>query len=831
MFEFEFVMLLLLFLLLYFFLLLIPYIALYGGPGMFRRRSPAGTFGAACSSAHRTTSVTRAQPCRPRLLHGKHGEFTSRPLQFWREFVALRELEPRLTIIELLGTVTVTYSHAPNTVMEYSTQTLRKRCTPESALSALEEAIIALGVSSALEYVHGCGIVIGYLNLYTILLWEMATPAGLELQARIVHVSRLAELLDRGDAQLISLNSESVTYLAPECDEVSRAGEHSWRRFESASDCYSFGVSMLSVSLGREPPNLLQLMHEGREKDLEELGSDHPLRNVISKCLIRNPAHRPSAIYICRAVGVVQLPVIELLIKKRQSLPESRSRSLTLQAPAEEQTDQHSKLAVHPLGATQQSSSDRNEDEHLYQLLQELSSKLDDDQERPLDLTSIKHINTNPDQSSLLPTCMQCDNIIAALIELAHSTVARHHCLRRKLHGESGELDNVRQTLLAFPHLRNQSKQATKDMYKLLLELDTKNHRLACIILQSRAFASKVNQLEEILFELATQTSPYGDSVFATFALLAYPGRHSTAGQLGLFLPQWTPIGMLPIERGDEAGALQYHRGRLYTTLHLSPGIWKIKSADARSLSSWVLCSLPGLPRSHSHARTTLDIIADNNNLYLLVTYLREFGALVFKYREDGGWKRIVRLPAFRAKFSVHISNGTLYVVAGESRLCNVDCALPHVISVDLAVENSAWVPWPNIPGYNDVLANSTSLTSFVYDGYLHVVMYGKVDNVARPEIFSASTSRQQTVTTWKRGILGHPPPEKARFWIINGKLVCKDVRRISVGQLWLYSPVTGQWVPVLQTGGTPLSYYGVNGRMLSVNEEDNRIFELSWMQ
>ncbi|XP_065181976.1 uncharacterized protein LOC135812583 [Sycon ciliatum] len=612
----------------------------------------------------------------------------------------------------------------------------------------------------------------------------MATPAGLELQARIVHVSRLAELLDSGDAQLISMNSESVTYLAPECDEISRAGEHSRRRVESASDCYSFGVSMLSMCVHREPPNICQLMHDGRRKDLEDLGSDHSLHSVISKCLLGNPAHRPSATYIRLAVAVEIS--IEIRYKKLSEQPEQAWDQVMLDDVAGVSTSIEDPSRTPP-----STSRDSREEENVATEMRRLLA--DPDKAELLDnflhqqsqnlMTLLADFNGelarmkqhhwdefhwNDSQITALEARVNanCKDGIY-LVELCKQAAARNHSLFKKVQQQSEELHAVRGELRVSVHLSNANwrRISTKELAKVI---DKVKHLLEQTERQVTEQAGRARFMRRIVLQLACSESL---GLYARYALLIGPKPRRTK----VNIPLWKYLGRLPSMIGGIhvawMGQMMHHRGKAYVTLADKHDTWILASADSGNLSgsNWTAAILPGaLNSAHGNAKHRIYAVADTQSLYILITFWQTGEGVVYQLQKDDKWRRVTDLPEFRKLYAATIHENQLYVLgAGDSpqQLVHVK---HNVYALDLTKQYSPWVYGPRLGGHCKVDTFHYS-SCVVYGGYLHVV----IRSYEEDKIHSASLSHALLDQEWSNAILPKPEIDRFELTVINSCLVC----------------------------------------------------------
>ena len=296
-----------------------------------------GAYGVVFSGDWRGTPVAIKRH-HPILVLDEHGQFSTFYRQFLQEFPMLKEL-PHPNIVQVFGMVAATGPYdTPGLVMECLSQTLRKRCSVQPALSLLEKGSIALGVSSALDYLHSRSIIHRDLTTNNIMLCEVVEAGEVQLKAKITDVGGAAELDDRTQAQMMTMNPGAQTYMAPETQRVSN--EPGRAQYGTPADCYSFGVCLLAMCVGKEPPNIFELAREGRTRDLRALGSDHPLHDMISRCLKVDPAHRPNATDICAGIGAVTE-----ILRRQQQPAASRSTAADTQVDVSKPSPDQAEIA------------------------------------------------------------------------------------------------------------------------------------------------------------------------------------------------------------------------------------------------------------------------------------------------------------------------------------------------------------------------------------------------------------------------------------------------------------------------------------------------------
>ena len=312
---------------------LVPYQYLLRGVDQAEHILGRGAYGVVFSGDWRGTPVAIKRH-HPMLVLDEHGQSSKFYRRFLQEFPMLKEL-PHPNIVQVFGMVAATGPHdTPGLVMECLSQTLRKRCSVQPALSLLEKCSIALGVSSALDYLHSRSIIHRDLTTNNIMLCEVVEAGDVQLKAKITDVGGAAELDDRTQAQMMTINPGAQTYMAPETQRASN--EPGRTQYGTPADCYSFAVCLLAMCVGKEPPNIYTLAREGRVRDLQDLGSDHPFHDIISRCLKVDPAERPTAAYICDSFGAMT----EIIRRQQQPAASSSTAGATQINTSEPSPDQ-----------------------------------------------------------------------------------------------------------------------------------------------------------------------------------------------------------------------------------------------------------------------------------------------------------------------------------------------------------------------------------------------------------------------------------------------------------------------------------------------------------
>ena len=211
-------------------------------------------------------------------------------------------------IVQFLGVHFEAGSELPVLVMEFLHSTLSACLDRYGTLPQEISYTILDDVATALCYLHG----------------QDPPVIHRDLTANNVLLSRdmTAKIADLGVAKILNLTPAQMTqmtacpgtpaYMPPEA-----MGRNP--RYDKKIDSFSYGVLMLHVSCGQWPlpgeancvnsayPDQLipQTEVERREDYLQDIGDDHPLRQLITQCLNNHPAFRPDAEDILRQVREV----------------------------------------------------------------------------------------------------------------------------------------------------------------------------------------------------------------------------------------------------------------------------------------------------------------------------------------------------------------------------------------------------------------------------------------------------------------------------------------------------------------------------------------------
>lgn len=159
---------------------------------------------------------------------------------------------------------------------------------------------IMLDVAEGLQYLHSLKEPIVHRDLASknILLTK-------KLHAKIADLG-LAKIFPNG-AMFATVVPGTPVYAAPETypSITGRGRQRGEAIYREKVDIFSFGAVMLETIIGHLPERALPdpVLEDGeiipeyirRSEDLEEMGPDHPLHNLVCQCFENNPEKRPSA--------------------------------------------------------------------------------------------------------------------------------------------------------------------------------------------------------------------------------------------------------------------------------------------------------------------------------------------------------------------------------------------------------------------------------------------------------------------------------------------------------------------------------------------------------
>ena len=211
-------------------------------------------------------------------------------------------------IVQFLGVHFEAGSEFPVLVMEFLHSTLSACLDRYGTLPQEISYTILDDVATALCYLHGQDppVIHRDLTANNVLL-------SCDMKAKIADLG-VAKILNLMPAQMTQMTTCPGTpaYMPPEV-----MGRNP--RYDEKIDSFSYGVLMLHVSCGQwplpgeanrvNPANPTQLIPqtevERREDFFQQIGQDHPLRQLITQCLSNHPAFRPDAEVILRQVREV----------------------------------------------------------------------------------------------------------------------------------------------------------------------------------------------------------------------------------------------------------------------------------------------------------------------------------------------------------------------------------------------------------------------------------------------------------------------------------------------------------------------------------------------
>ena len=222
--------------------------------------------------------------------------------RFGRECERLRRLRHE-NVVEFKG-VCRTRDGAPGLVTEKMGESLEKRYL-SGELSIAEQLKIFQDIAAGLSYVHQEGVIHRDLAPKNVLLGS-AKLADVGV-ARSIH----------GDAvpTMMTECPGTMAYMPPEAF-TDRP------QYDDHLDMFSFGVLMMAVINRREPSaSLMQAertvrMQDGtrrsipeverRAADFDAIPAEHPLKELIARCLSNEPSLRPSASDVCAELGRIE---------------------------------------------------------------------------------------------------------------------------------------------------------------------------------------------------------------------------------------------------------------------------------------------------------------------------------------------------------------------------------------------------------------------------------------------------------------------------------------------------------------------------------------------
>lgn len=222
--------------------------------------------------------------------------------KFKKEWEILRSIEHK-NIVQYYTAIIPPSPESPIIVTELLENDLAKHIldsTTKPKVPFSDVIKIMLDVSEGLHYIHTLKEPLVHRDLASknVLLTK-------KLHAKIADLGQ-AKAFPRGAMYATAMPGTPV-YAAPET-YPKRLGGLPWgdkARYTEKIDIFSFGAMLLEIIIGHLPVNDLPdpILEDGeivpeyirRSEDLEEMGPDHPLHNLVLKCLENIPEKRPSA--------------------------------------------------------------------------------------------------------------------------------------------------------------------------------------------------------------------------------------------------------------------------------------------------------------------------------------------------------------------------------------------------------------------------------------------------------------------------------------------------------------------------------------------------------
>lgn len=241
-------------------------------------------------------------------------------------------------IVQFLGVHFQSEIQHPILVMEFLPTDLSSCITEHGVLPNEISYSILRDIAQGLAYLHGQKprIIHRDLSSNNILLTPILGAKIADLGvARILNMSPL-------QASTMTKNPGTPIYMPPEAMVESP-------HYDTSIDSFSYGILMILILCGQRPkPHIGPNRHESgrliavseaqrRENFLQMIGRDHPLMNLILKCIDNNPKERPSADTI-----------IDQLNEKVQVVPPSFKQQMeTLKYVAEREVEKSKEKEQH----------------------------------------------------------------------------------------------------------------------------------------------------------------------------------------------------------------------------------------------------------------------------------------------------------------------------------------------------------------------------------------------------------------------------------------------------------------------------------------------------
>ena len=211
--------------------------------------------------------------------------------RFAQECERVRRLRHE-NVVEFKG-VCRTRDGAPGLVTEKMGESLEKRYK-SGELSVAEQVKVFNDIAAGLSYVHQKGVIHRDLAPKNVLLGS-AKLADVGV-ARSIHGDSVSTMMTKCPGTMVYMPPEALTE-SPQYDDH--------------LDMFSFGVLMMTVINRREPSATLmrrptvERLFDGRERtipeverraaDFDAIPAEHPLKELVARCLSNEPSSRPSA--------------------------------------------------------------------------------------------------------------------------------------------------------------------------------------------------------------------------------------------------------------------------------------------------------------------------------------------------------------------------------------------------------------------------------------------------------------------------------------------------------------------------------------------------------
>ena len=239
-------------------------------------------------------------------------------------------------IVQFLGVYFQKNSHVPVLIMEFLPTNLTSCIECRGVLPSDVSYSILYDIARGLHYLHSHAPVIIHRDLTSnnVLLTE-------DLSVAKISDLGVARILNKTPQQVVQMTGTPGTpaYMPPEVMGASP-------EYDSGVDTFSYGVLMIHLFSGRWPePQIGPIRTEAdkmipvseaerREVFLQVIGNDHPLMELIQRCINNNPQSRPPS-------GEI-VAYLEKLVQQFPTVAES-SKFLTLKMPAVAEVDKNGK--------------------------------------------------------------------------------------------------------------------------------------------------------------------------------------------------------------------------------------------------------------------------------------------------------------------------------------------------------------------------------------------------------------------------------------------------------------------------------------------------------